>query len=85
MSASELLSGDQVMAEMEGVASPVVAKVLRDAYEGNGRWPSDKGKIADVVLRDLGLEPVTMYRRIVAKDDAPIRVKKRAAIAGAST
>ena len=77
---SALLTADQVMSEMEELASPVVAKVLRDAYEGNGRWPSDKGKIADVVLRDLGLELVPMYRRLVAKDDAPIRVKKRAGV-----
>ena len=75
---SALLTADEVMAEMEEVASPVVAKVLRDAYAGNGRWPSDKGKIADIVVRDLGLEPVTMYRRKVPKDEAPIRVKKRA-------
>lgn len=70
-----LLTADEVMAEIAEVASRPVLAVLRDAYAGKGRFPEDKGKIADVVCRDLALEPVTMYRRKVAKSDAPIRAR----------
>lgn len=77
--AGAILSADQVMAEIATVASPVVGAVLRDAYDGHGRWgDKDKGKVADVALRDLALESVTMYRRKVSRDQAPAHVREKA-------
>lgn len=76
-----LLTADEVMAETEEVASGMVGKALRMVYEGRGRDPKrEKGTIAQVVLRDLALEPVQMFRRQVAKDEAPIRKRARAAL-----
>ncbi len=71
------LTADQVMAEIEAVASEPVKKALRLCYDGKGRDPAnEKGKIADVALRDLALEPVTLYRRRVPREEAPIYARR---------
>lgn len=76
-----LLSAEQVMAEVYAAAHPAVAKVLRDAFEGRGFSPkTETGCVASVALRDLALEPVTMYRRRVAKAEAPIQLRRSAGI-----
>lgn len=76
-----LLSAEQVMAEVYAAAHPAVAKVLRDAFEGRGFSPkTETGCVAGVALRDLALEPVTMYRRRVAKAEAPIQLRRSAGI-----
>jgi len=70
------LTADEVMEEVSHVASGPVFAALRITYEGKFR--SDlKGTIPDVVLRDLALEPITVYRRTCPKEDAPIYKRKR--------
>jgi len=64
-----LLTGAELMDEMDAyVASrggnPAVAKAIRDAFEGRGRDPNDKGKLIHAVRNDLKVEAVTMYRRV---------------------
>ena len=72
-----MLTADEVMVEIEGVASAPVMKALRLVYDGKGRDPArEMGKIADVALRDLALEPVTLYRRKVPRNEAPAYVRK---------
>ena len=72
----ELLTAEEVMEEVAKVASAPVMAALRITFEGKFR--SDlKGIIPEVVLRDLGLEPVTLYRRKVPKEEAPVYKRQK--------
>lgn len=67
-----LLTGEQLMDEMGAYVTgrggnPAVAKAIRDAFEGRGRDPQDKGKLIHAVRNDLKVEAVTMYRRVEPK------------------
>ncbi len=64
----EVMSGDQVMEELEKVASPAVFAAIKKTYEEEG--------FPQVVYKDLGLEPVIYYRRTVPKEQAPIYRRK---------